>query len=94
MLSPLLRMCHALCWQLVGDTRPPMLHISQFYPRPGTVAAKMKQLPSQVRPCDRSPSGQCWPKVEGKRRAAAVRAAASHRNATCDAVRPSAFKIV
>jgi hypothetical protein len=34
--------------QLIRDTRPPMLHISQFYPRPGTVAAKMKQLPSQV----------------------------------------------
>lgn len=39
---------HAASLQLVKDYRFPVLNISQFYPRPGTPAAKMKRLPGNV----------------------------------------------
>jgi len=34
--------------QLVEKYKFPVLNISQFYPRPGTVAAKWKKVPSDV----------------------------------------------
>lgn len=37
--------------KLVEEYRFPSLFINQFYPRPGTPAAKMKQVPAQVVRC-------------------------------------------
>jgi MiaB-like tRNA modifying enzyme len=34
--------------ELMREVRPDMTHVSKFYPRPGTEAARMKQLPSQA----------------------------------------------
>ncbi|PRW56296.1 threonylcarbamoyladenosine tRNA methylthiotransferase [Chlorella sorokiniana] len=40
---------HAATLSLLAKYRFPHTHISQFYPRPGTPAARMKQLPSEVK---------------------------------------------
>ncbi|KAL4424994.1 hypothetical protein ABPG77_002879 [Micractinium sp. CCAP 211/92] len=40
---------HAATLSLLAKYRFPHCHISQFYPRPGTPAARMKQLPSEVK---------------------------------------------
>ena len=40
---------HAATLSLLSKYRFPHCHISQFYPRPGTPAARMKQLPSEVK---------------------------------------------
>ncbi|KAL4457896.1 hypothetical protein ABPG75_012761 [Micractinium tetrahymenae] len=40
---------HAATLDLLVKYRFPHCHISQFYPRPGTPAARMKQLPSEVK---------------------------------------------
>ena len=39
---------HKETCQLVEKYKFPVLNISQFYPRPGTVAAKWKKVPSDV----------------------------------------------
>jgi hypothetical protein len=39
---------HARTLALLSRWRPPATHISRFYPRPGTPAAKMPQLPRSV----------------------------------------------
>lgn len=39
---------HQQTLRLLSDYRFPAVNISQFYPRPGTPAAAMKQLPSQI----------------------------------------------
>lgn len=33
---------------LIDELRIPIVNISQFYPRPGTPAAKMKRVPTQI----------------------------------------------
>ena len=40
---------HQETMSLVEEFQFPVLNISQFYPRPGTPAAKMKPLPSAVK---------------------------------------------
>jgi len=39
---------HQLSLELVREFRFPVLNISQYYPRPGTAAARMKKLPGSV----------------------------------------------
>ena len=36
--------------EMAGGGRFPIVNIAQFYPRPGTVAAKMQKLPTKVPP--------------------------------------------
>ena len=33
---------------LISEYKFPVVNISQFYPRPGTPAAKMKRIPTQI----------------------------------------------
>ena len=39
---------HQQTMKLIQDLQFPVLHISQFYPRPGTPAARMERIPTQI----------------------------------------------
>lgn len=39
---------HQDSYKLIDDFKFPVLHISQFYPRPGTPAARMQRLPTNI----------------------------------------------